>query len=111
MAVDGREDVREKLDALVDRVKGLRKRTAEATLFLTVYDLRRAQEVRLVFFFSCVVRRKRAHISGCRAREAVGEVAASRRIVKPTRNLKFSNWLVPLVKVVACEECVDFLSF
>lgn len=42
---DGREDVREKLDALVDRVNGLRKRTAEATLFLTVYDLRRAQEV------------------------------------------------------------------
>lgn len=37
-------DVREKLDALVDRVKGLRQRTAEATLFLTVYDLRRAQE-------------------------------------------------------------------
>eukprot|EP00903_Cladosiphon_okamuranus_P012715 g11887.t1 len=43
-AVDGREDIREKLDALVDRVNGLRKRTAEATLFLTVYDLRRAQE-------------------------------------------------------------------
>lgn len=75
VAVDGREDVREKLDALVDRVKGLRKRTAEATLFLTVYDLRRAQEVLYAWllFFSCVVRRKRAHISGCRGREAVGE--------------------------------------
>lgn len=44
-AVDGGSGVREELDALVDRVKGLRKRTAEATLFLTVYDIRRAQEV------------------------------------------------------------------
>ncbi|CAN0028694.1 unnamed protein product [Ectocarpus sp. 4 AP-2014] len=43
-AVDGGSGVREELDALVDRVKGLRKRTAEATLFLTVYELRRAQE-------------------------------------------------------------------
>eukprot|EP00752_Nemacystus_decipiens_P005588 g5057.t1 len=43
-AVDSREDVRERLDALVERVKGLRKRTAEASLFLTVYDLRKAQE-------------------------------------------------------------------
>ncbi|CAM9976902.1 unnamed protein product [Pylaiella littoralis] len=43
-AFDGREGVREQLDALVDRVKGLRNRTAEATLFLTVYDLRRSQE-------------------------------------------------------------------
>ncbi len=41
----GGEGVREQLDALVDRVKELRKRTADATLFLTVYDLRRAQEV------------------------------------------------------------------
>lgn len=45
-AVDTKEGVREKLDALVDRVKGLRKLTAEATLFLPVYELRRAQEVR-----------------------------------------------------------------
>ncbi|CAN0553995.1 unnamed protein product, partial [Ectocarpus sp. 12 AP-2014] len=43
-AIDGGRGVREELDALVDRVKGLRKRTAEATLFLTVYELRRAQE-------------------------------------------------------------------
>ncbi|CAM9581028.1 unnamed protein product, partial [Ectocarpus sp. 13 AM-2016] len=46
-AVDGGSGgsgVREELDALVDRVKELRKRTAEATLFLTVYELRRAQE-------------------------------------------------------------------
>ncbi|CAM9814138.1 unnamed protein product [Ectocarpus fasciculatus] len=43
-AVDGGNGVREELDALVERVKGLRKRTAEATLFLTVYDLRKAQE-------------------------------------------------------------------
>lgn len=49
--LDSREGVREKLDALVDRVKGLRKRTAEATLFLTVYDLRRAQEVNFLEFF------------------------------------------------------------
>ena len=48
----GQEDVRERLDALVDRVKGLRKRTAEATLFLTVYDLRKAQQV--TFFVFCV---------------------------------------------------------
>lgn len=33
------------LDALVDRVKGLRQRTAEATLFLPAYDIRRAHEV------------------------------------------------------------------
>lgn len=39
-------DIRDQLDALVERVKGLRKRTAEAALFLMVYDLRRAQEVR-----------------------------------------------------------------
>lgn len=44
--VDGKNGVREQLDVLVDRVKGLRKLTAEATLFLPVYDLRRAQEVR-----------------------------------------------------------------
>lgn len=43
--VDTKEGVREKLDALVDRVKGLRKLTAEATLFLPLYELRRAQEV------------------------------------------------------------------
>lgn len=45
-AVDTEEGIREQLNALVDRVKGLRKVTAEATLFLPVYDLRRAQEVR-----------------------------------------------------------------
>jgi len=45
ISAGGGEDVREQLDALVDRVKELRKRTADATLFLTVYDLRRAQEV------------------------------------------------------------------
>ncbi|CAM9829124.1 unnamed protein product, partial [Hapterophycus canaliculatus] len=44
VVVDETGGVREQLDALVDRVKGLRKRTAEAALFLTVYDLRRAQE-------------------------------------------------------------------
>lgn len=44
-AVETEEDIREKLNALVDRVKGLRKAAAEATLFLPVYDLRRAQEV------------------------------------------------------------------
>lgn len=44
-SVDETGGVREHLDALVERVKGLRKRTAEAALFLTVYDLRRAQEV------------------------------------------------------------------
>ncbi|CAM9531762.1 unnamed protein product, partial [Laminaria digitata] len=43
-AVDTEEGIREQLNALVDRVKGLRKVTAEATLFLPVYDLRRAQE-------------------------------------------------------------------
>lgn len=60
-AVDGGESkrggVREELDALVDRVKGLRKRTAEATLFLTVYDIRRAQEVCMCGTISCVLRR------------------------------------------------------
>lgn len=54
-ATDPREEVRQKLDALVDRVKGLRKRTAEATLFLTLYDLRKAQEVLLSssYFLRC----------------------------------------------------------
>lgn len=45
-AVDIEEGIREELNVLVDRVKGLRKVTAEATLFLPVYDLRRAEEVR-----------------------------------------------------------------
>lgn len=40
-----KESVREQLDVLVDRVKGLRKLTAEATFFLPMYELRRAQEV------------------------------------------------------------------
>ncbi|CAM9229294.1 unnamed protein product, partial [Scytosiphon promiscuus] len=44
VSVDETGGVCGKLDALVERVKGLRKRTAEAALFLTVYDLRRAQE-------------------------------------------------------------------
>lgn len=43
--LDTKERVREDLDSLVDRVKGLRKLTAEASLFLPVYELRRAQEV------------------------------------------------------------------
>ena len=43
--MDATEGIRDELNALVDRVKGLRKVTAEATLFLPVYDLRRAQEV------------------------------------------------------------------
>lgn len=51
-AVETEEDIREKLNALVDRVKGLRKAAAEATLFLPVYDLRRAQEVRSAEFSS-----------------------------------------------------------
>eukprot|EP00904_Undaria_pinnatifida_P013060 jgi/Undpi1/8885/HiC_scaffold_25.g11347.m1 len=42
--MDATEGIRDELNALVDRVKGLRKVTAEATLFLPVYDLRRAQE-------------------------------------------------------------------
>ena len=49
-AVDTEEGIREQLNVLVDRVKGLRKATAEATLFLPVYDLRRAQEVRSAEF-------------------------------------------------------------
>ena len=43
--VDEKEIVRTQLDALVDRVKGLRKLTAEGALFLPLYELRRAQEV------------------------------------------------------------------
>ncbi|CAM9667462.1 unnamed protein product, partial [Ascophyllum nodosum] len=42
--VDEKEIVRTQLDALVDRVKGLRKLTAEGALFLPLYELRRAQE-------------------------------------------------------------------
>lgn len=38
-------DVGTSLDELIDRVKGLRQRTAEATLFLPAYDIRRAHEV------------------------------------------------------------------
>lgn len=49
-AVDAEEGIREQLNALVDRVKVLRKLTAETTLFLPVYDLRRAQEVRSAEF-------------------------------------------------------------
>lgn len=48
VTTDGKEGVREQLDTLVDRVKELRKLTAEATLYLPVYDLRRAQEVNAV---------------------------------------------------------------
>lgn len=39
------DDVGAALDELIDRVKGLRHRTAEATLFLSAYDTRRAHEV------------------------------------------------------------------
>lgn len=39
------EDVGAAFDELIDRVKGLRQRTAEATLFLSAYNIRRAHEV------------------------------------------------------------------
>lgn len=39
------EDVGAAFDGLIDRVKRLRQRTAEATLFLSAYDVRRAHEV------------------------------------------------------------------
>ena len=52
--MDAEEGIREQLNALVDRVKVLRKLTAETTLFLPVYDLRRAQEVRSAEFLSLI---------------------------------------------------------